>query len=73
MHIGELDYLGLAFHDIDVNLTASDSGLHIGVGGSDVSGGISIPAAGNAAVPWTLQFDRLKFDVAGRSDAEDDA
>jgi uncharacterized protein (TIGR02099 family) len=71
MHVGELDYLGLAFHDIDLNLTASDTGLHIGVGGSDVSGAISIPGAGNATAPWNLQFDRLKFTVADAEDALD--
>ena len=71
MHVGELDYLGLAFHDIDVNLAASDVGLHIIVGGSDVSGSISIPGGGNAATPWNLQFDRLKFEPA-EDDAEDE-
>jgi uncharacterized protein (TIGR02099 family) len=72
MHVGELDYIGLAFHDIDLNLAASDSGLHIDVGGPDVSGTISVPSAGNSAVPWNLQFDRLKFEVAGRDDADDE-
>ncbi len=70
MHVGELDYLGLAFRDIGLNLTASDAGLHIGVGGTNVSGSISIPDAGNPA-PWSLQFDRLKFEVAD-PDADDD-
>jgi uncharacterized protein (TIGR02099 family) len=72
MHVGELDYIGLAFHDVGLDLTASDSGLHIGVGGPNVSGSISIPAAGNASAPWNLQFERLKFDVAGREDSDDD-
>ena len=72
MHVGELDYIGLAFHDIDLNLTASDSGLHIEVGGPDVSGTISVPSAGNSVAPWNLQFDRLKFEVAGRDDADDE-
>ncbi len=69
MHVGELDYLGLAFHDIGLDLTASESGLRIGVGGPNVSGSISIPA-GNASAPWDLQFERLQFDVAGREDSD---
>jgi uncharacterized protein YhdP len=70
MHVGELDYLGLAFRDISLNLAASDAGLHIDVGGSDVSGSISIPDAGNSSVPWNLQFERLRFEFAGENDAD---
>jgi uncharacterized protein (TIGR02099 family) len=72
MHVGELDYLGLAFRDIGLNLTTSDAGLHIGVSGSEVSGSISIPDAGNLSAPWNLQFDRLKFEVAGGDVADDE-
>ena len=71
MHVGELDYIGLAFHDIDLNLTANDSGLHIGVGGPNASGSISIPSAGSSS-PWNLQFDRLKFQVADQNEADDE-
>jgi len=72
MHVGELDYLGLAFHDIALDLTAGESGLHIAVGGPNVSGSISVPGAGNAAAPWNLQFDRLQFEVEGRDDSDDE-
>jgi uncharacterized protein YhdP len=72
MHVGELDYLGLAFRDVGLDLTASDSGLHIDVGGPNVSGSISIPA-GNASTPWNLQFERLQFEAAGPEDSDDEA
>jgi uncharacterized protein (TIGR02099 family) len=71
MHVGELDYLGLAFHDIGLKLAASDTALRIDVSGSNVSGSISIPQAANAGAPWSLQFDRLQFSVADRDDADD--
>jgi uncharacterized protein (TIGR02099 family) len=73
MHVGELDYLGLAFRDVAVDLSAGDAGLHIGVSGPNVTGGISIPAAGNAGSPWNLQFEKLRFDVAAREDSDDAA
>jgi uncharacterized protein YhdP len=71
MHVGELDYLGLAFRDVALNLTATDAGLHIGVTGPNVTGSISIPGAANAATPWNLQFEQLRFDVADREDADE--
>jgi len=73
MHVGELDYLGLAFHDVALNLAASDMGLHIGVGGPNVTGSITIPGAASAATPWNLEFERLRFEVAERGDAVDPA
>jgi len=73
MHVGELDYLGLAFRDVGLDLTASDSGLHIDVGGPNVSGSLSIPAASNASTPWNLQFERLQFAAAGPEDSDDEA
>ena len=73
MHVGELDYLGLAFHDIGLELAATDAALRIEVSGSSVSGSISIPDAGNVGAPWSLQFDRLQFSMADRDDAGDDS
>jgi uncharacterized protein (TIGR02099 family) len=67
MQVGELDYIGLAFRNVSLNLTAGDSGLHIAVGGPNVTGSITIPTA----APWNLQFEQLRFEVAGpgREDA----
>jgi uncharacterized protein (TIGR02099 family) len=73
VHVGELDYLGLAFHDVALNFTASDAGLHIGVGGPNVTGSITIPGAADAGAPWNLQFEQLRFEVADRDDADDAA
>jgi uncharacterized protein (TIGR02099 family) len=73
MHVGELDYLGLAFRDIALDLNAGDAGLRIGVGGPNVTGSITIPGAGNAGAPWNLQFDHLRFEVAGREDTQEGA
>jgi len=71
MHVGELDYLGLAFRDVALNLSAGDAGLHIDVGGPNVKGSISIPDQANAATPWNLQFEQLRFDVPDRDDTDD--
>jgi uncharacterized protein YhdP len=71
MHVGELDYLGLAFRDVALDFTAGDAGLHIGVGGPNVTGSITIPGAGNAGSPWSLQFEKLRFEVAAREDSDD--
>jgi uncharacterized protein (TIGR02099 family) len=64
MQVGELDYLGLAFRDVALNLSAGDAGLRIDVGGPNVKGSISIPDTVNGAMPWNLQFEQLRFDVA---------
>jgi uncharacterized protein (TIGR02099 family) len=71
MHVGELDYLGLAFRDVALVLTAGDAGLRIGVGGPNVTGSITIPGAGNSGAPWNLQFEQLRFEVAGREDSDE--
>jgi uncharacterized protein (TIGR02099 family) len=68
MSVGELDYLGLAFHDITVDLNVVDNGLRIGVGGPNVVGTITVPGA--AQEPWNLEFERLHFEVAGRDDLD---
>src|SRR5207302_264029 len=62
LKVGELDYLGLAFHDLAVKLIAGDTTTRIEVGGPNVAGSISMPVGGVA--PWLLEFERLQFDVA---------
>jgi uncharacterized protein YhdP len=65
--VDELDYLGLAFRDVALDLTTGESGLRIGVGGPDVSGSISLPSAAEPSAPWKLEFERLRFtDSPGR-------
>lgn len=71
IQIAELDYLGLAFRDVGLHLKVLDSGLSIGVSGPNASGTITVPNA--AAEPWNLEFDNLRFEVAGRDDEDADA
>ncbi|HEY2681965.1 MAG TPA: YhdP family protein [Steroidobacteraceae bacterium] len=70
IQVAELDYLGLAFHDVGLDLKVLDSGLSIGVSGPNAVGSISVPNA--AAEPWNLEFEKLRFEVAGRDDEDDD-
>ena len=70
LNVAELDYLGLAFREVSLDLLVSERSWRINVGGPNVSGTITIPNADVSTEPWSLQFDRLQFDVA---DAEDSA
>jgi uncharacterized protein (TIGR02099 family) len=69
LNVAELDYLGLAFHDVSLDLAVAERNWRINVGGPNVIGAITIPSAPGSAEPWNLQFDRLHFDVAGSEDA----
>ncbi len=74
LNVAELDYLGLAFHDVSLDLAVADRSWRVNVGGPNVVGSITAPSAAGATEPWSLQFDRLRFDVAESSDpAVDDA
>jgi uncharacterized protein (TIGR02099 family) len=69
LDVAELDYLGLAFHDVSLDLAVAERNWRINVGGPNVIGAITIPSAAGSAEPWNLQFDRLHFDVAGSEDS----
>jgi uncharacterized protein (TIGR02099 family) len=73
LNVAELDYLGLAFHDVSLDLSVSERSWRINVGGPNVSGAITIPSVENSTEPWSLQFDRLHFDVADVAEAQDSA
>jgi uncharacterized protein YhdP len=64
LNVAELDYLGLAFHDVSLDLNVGDRSWRVNVGGPNVVGSITAPSAAGATEPWILQFDRLRFDVA---------
>jgi uncharacterized protein (TIGR02099 family) len=68
LNVAELDYWGLAFHDVSIDLNVIDSGLHIKVGGPNVVGSIDVPNA--AQEPWSLEFEKLRFEVAGPDDLD---
>jgi uncharacterized protein (TIGR02099 family) len=64
LEVAELDYLGLAFRDVSLDLAVSDRLWRVNVGGPNVIGALTIPSAAGSIEPWSLQFDRLHFDVA---------
>jgi uncharacterized protein (TIGR02099 family) len=65
LDVAELDYLGLAFRDVSLDLAvAKGGGLRIAVGGPNVDGTITLPGNADASEPWDLQFQKLHFDVA---------
>jgi uncharacterized protein YhdP len=64
LDVAELDYLGLAFRDVSLDLAVTEAGLRIAVGGPNVVGTITLPGASDSAEPWGLEFRRLHFDVA---------
>src|SRR5450631_428680 len=59
--VAQIDYLGMSFLDVAVDLAASEAGWRIGVSGPNVLGSISLPNAADAAEPWKMEFKRLKF------------
>jgi uncharacterized protein (TIGR02099 family) len=61
LNVAELDYLGLEFRDVSLDLAMAEGDLHIAVGGPNVVGTIMVPSAGNPSEPWDLQFERLHF------------
>jgi uncharacterized protein (TIGR02099 family) len=63
LDVAELDYLGLAFRDLSLELAVEKSGLRIAVGGPNVAGTITLPGAADSSEPWNLQFERLHFEV----------
>jgi len=69
LNVAELDYFGLAFRDVSLDLAVAERSWRINVGGPNVIGAITIPSAAGSTEPWNLQFDRLHFDVAGSEDS----
>ncbi len=64
LKVAELDYLGLAFRDVSLDLAATAGNLRIAASGPNVAGTITVPLGADSTEPWNLQFDRLHFDVA---------
>jgi uncharacterized protein (TIGR02099 family) len=64
LNVAELDYLGLAFRNVSLDMAVSERSWRINAGGPNVTGVITVPSVEGSAEPWSLQFDRLHFDVA---------
>jgi uncharacterized protein (TIGR02099 family) len=62
IEIGEVDFIGLAFHDVALDLAARSDHWHIAVDGPNLVGAISLPTAPDATEPWDLHFDRVSLD-----------
>jgi uncharacterized protein (TIGR02099 family) len=61
LDVAELDYLGLVFRDVSLNLAVVDGGLHIAVSGPNVVGTITLPGGASSPEPWNLQFERMRL------------
>ena len=57
--VARLDYLGVSFLDVTLELTENGGGWRIAASGPNVVGTISVPGAANPAEPWNMQFERL--------------
>ena len=64
LNVAELDYLGLRFRDVSLDLAVAEGSLHIGVGGPNVTGTIMLPRAADSAEAWKLEFAHLNVDAA---------
>jgi uncharacterized protein (TIGR02099 family) len=70
LNVSELDYLGLAFRDVSLDLLVSERSWRINVGGPNVNGVITVPSSEGSTEAWNMQFDRLHFDMAGSNAAD---
>ncbi len=59
--VARIDYLGFSFLDVALELSESDGGWRIGLGGPNVAGTITLPAGADSSAPWNLEFKRLNF------------
>jgi uncharacterized protein (TIGR02099 family) len=77
LDIAELDYLGLTFHNVALDLAAVDTRWRLGLNGPSMTGSIAGPIAADSSEPWDLQFEHLQFDDSapkagtGGANAED--
>lgn len=61
LEVGRLDYLGLSFLNVSLDLAVSEAGMRVSVGGPNVAGTLNMPGPADSAAPWNLQFERLRF------------
>ncbi|MDP8986412.1 MAG: TIGR02099 family protein [Pseudomonadota bacterium] len=59
--VSRIDYFGLSFHEVSLDLASSEAGWSVGLNGPNVVGRIAVPGA-ESTEPWKLEFERLRFD-----------
>jgi uncharacterized protein (TIGR02099 family) len=64
--VAQIDYLGLSFLDVSLDLAGSDAGWRIGIGGPNALGTITLPGGAESNEPWKMEFKRLKFTESPR-------
>src|SRR5450631_181732 len=64
LNVAELDYLGVRFREVSLNLAVAEGSMQIAVGGPNVTGTITVPRAADSSEPWRLEFARLNVDAA---------
>jgi uncharacterized protein (TIGR02099 family) len=59
---GEVDFIGLAFHAVTLDLAARSDHWHLALDGPNLAGAISLPMTADSNEPWDLHFDRVDLD-----------
>jgi uncharacterized protein (TIGR02099 family) len=62
LSIDTVDFLGLAFHQVDVDLLSTGEHWRMRVDSPNLAGAITWPAAAESGEPWDLAFERVKID-----------
>lgn len=62
LDIGTVEFIGLLFRDVSLNVSARGDRWHFAVAGPNLTGTIAMPMAIGSPDPWDLQFDRVALD-----------
>jgi len=62
LEIGEVDFIGLVFRSVALDLAASADRWRLGLDGPNLAGTITMPMAADSADFWELQFDHVNVD-----------
>jgi uncharacterized protein (TIGR02099 family) len=73
LDIGTVDFIGLNFHDVNLNVSARGDRWHFAVDGPNLVGTIAMPMAIGSPDPWDLQFDRITLNESSMAPAADGA
>ncbi len=59
LEIGKVDFIGLEFRSVALDLAASGDRWRLGVDGPNLAGTILMPMAADSADPWDLRFEHV--------------